>query len=101
MDNSIGFFDIVWSIFLIFLMVAWFWVLIAVVADIFRSKDMGGFAKALWILFVIIIPWLGVLVYVIARGDKMQEHNAKAMSDMEAAQKEYIRSVAAVSPADE
>ncbi|SHH29822.1 Short C-terminal domain-containing protein [Cognatiyoonia sediminum] len=96
-----GFFDLIWSIFLIFLMVAWFWVLIAVVADIFRSKDLGGFAKALWIGFVIIIPWLGVLVYVIARGDKMQEHNAQAMSDMEAAQKDYIRSVATTSPADE
>jgi len=96
-----GFFDLIWSIFLIFLMVAWFWVLIAVVADIFRSKDLGGFAKALWIGFVIIIPWLGVLVYVIARGDKMQEHNAQAMSDMEAAQKDYIRSVANTSPADE
>ena len=96
-----GFFDLIWSIFLIFLMVAWFWVLIAVVADIFRSKDLGGFAKALWIGFVIIIPWLGVLVYVIARGDKMQEHNAQAMNDMEAAQKDYIRSVATTSPADE
>ena len=94
-----GFFDLIWSIFLIFLMVAWFWVLIAVVADIFRSKDLGGFAKALWIGFVIIIPWLGVLVYVIARGDKMQEHNAQAMNDMEAAQKDYIRSVATTSPA--
>jgi len=96
-----GFFDLIWSIFLIFLMVAWFWVLIAVVADIFRSKDLGGFAKALWIGFVIIIPWLGVLVYVIARGDKMQEHNAQAMNDMEAAQKDYIRSVATTSPAAE
>ncbi|MGI9369836.1 MAG: SHOCT domain-containing protein [Ruegeria sp.] len=101
MENGIGFFDIVWSIFWLFLMVAWFWVMISVVADIFRSKDMNGAAKAIWVAFVILIPWLGVLSYLIVRGDKMHEHNVDAMNKMEAAQKDYIRSVASVSAADE
>lgn len=101
MEDSIGFFDVIWSIFLLFLLVAWIWVLISVVADIFRSQDMGGIAKALWVGFVIIIPWLGVLVYIIARGDRMQENAADAMARIEDARRDYIRSVAQVSPADE
>ncbi len=101
MEESIGFFDVIWSIFLLFLLVAWIWVLISVVADIFRSTDMSGIAKALWVGFVIIIPWLGVLVYIIARGDRMQENAADAMARIEDARRDYIRSVAQVSPADE
>ncbi len=101
MENGIGFFDIVWSIFWLFLMVAWFWVMISVVADVFRSKDLSGFGKAAWIAFVILIPWLGVLSYLIARGEKMHEHNVAAMNKIEEAQKDYIRSVATVSTADE
>ncbi|CUH50479.1 MULTISPECIES: SHOCT domain-containing protein [Ruegeria] len=101
MDNGIGFFDIVWSIFWLFLMVAWFWVMISVVADVFRSKDLSGGGKAVWIAFVILIPWMGVLAYLIVRGDKMHQHNAEAMSQIEQAQKDYIRSVATVSAADE
>lgn len=101
MENGIGFFDIFWSIFWLFLMVAWFWVLISVVSDIFRSKDMNGLSKALWVAFVILLPWLGVLAYLLIRGDKMQEHQAEAIHKMEAAQKDYIRQVASVSSADE
>lgn len=101
MEDNIGFFDIVGSILWLFLMIAWFWVMIAVVADIFRSKDLNGFSKAIWIAFVILLPWLGVLAYLISRGDKMQEHNAEALHKMEAAQRDYVRSVANVSAADE
>ena len=101
MEDSIGFLDVVWSIFWLFLMVAWFWVMISVVSDIFRSKDLNGVSKAAWIAFVILLPWLGVLAYLVARGDKMQEHNVEAISKFEDAQRDYIRSVAAVSSADE
>lgn len=101
MEDSIGFFDVILSIFWFFLLVAWIWVLVSVIADIFRSKDMGGIAKALWIGFVIIIPWLGVLVYIIARGDRMQENTVEAIARAEDARRNYIRSVAQVSPADE
>lgn len=101
MEDSIGFFDVVWSIFWLFLLVAWFWVMISVVSDIFRSKDLSGLAKAAWVAFVILIPWLGVLSYVLLRGDKMQAHNVETLNKMEEAQRDYIRSVATVSAADE
>lgn len=101
MENGIGFFHIVWSIFWLFLMVAWFWVMISVVADVFRSKDLNGFSKAIWIAFVILLPWLGVLAYLIVRGDQMHQHNVDAVEQIEKAQKDYIRSVATVSTADE
>ncbi|MGI9482388.1 MAG: SHOCT domain-containing protein [Hyphomicrobiales bacterium] len=92
---------ILWSIFLIFLLVAWIWVLISVIADVFRSKDLNGFAKALWIIGIIIIPWLGVLVYLMVRGDGMHERSMQIAMDMENMQRDYIRSVAEVSTADE
>lgn len=101
MQDGIGFFDIIWSIFWLFLMVAWFWVMISVVTDIFRSRDLNGFAKAAWVAFVILIPWLGVLAYVLLRGEQMNTHRAETISNMENAQRDYIRSVAQVSAADE
>jgi hypothetical protein len=69
----------------------WIWLLIVVFSDIFRSHDMGGFAKFLWILFVIVMPYLGVFVYLIARGHKMSEHAQEDAARMDAAQKAYIR----------
>lgn len=96
-------FHLIWSIFLIFLLVAWIWVLVGVIADIFASDDMGGGAKALWLLGVMILPWLGVLLYLLLRGDKMQERSRKAVEQAQEAQKAYIRDVAGtgVSAADE
>jgi len=81
----------------------WIWLLITVFADIFRSHDMGGGVKAVWCIFVILMPYLGVFVYLIARGHKMSEHALEAAQAQEAAQREYIRSAAgtAASPADE
>jgi hypothetical protein len=85
-----------------FLFVAWIWVLIAVIADIFRSHDMGGFAKALWVIFVILIPWLGVLVYLIARGDHMTQRHVDDAYAMDQAQRAYIQDAAGgTSTADE
>ena len=101
MAMPFGIFHIFFSIFWLFLMVAWFWVMISVVSDIFRSKDLNGFAKAMWIAFVILLPWLGVLVYLIARGDKMHEHSIQAYKQMEGDLRSYVRSVANVSAADE
>ena len=92
---------VLWSIFLIFLLVAWIWVLISVIADVFRSKDLNGFAKALWIIGIIIIPWLGVLVYLMVRGDGMHERSMQVAMEMDKMQREYIKSVADISPADE
>ena len=61
-----------------FLFIAWIWLLFSIITDIFRSDDLSGWAKALWILFVIIVPWLGALIYLIARGGSMQERPMRA-----------------------
>jgi hypothetical protein len=91
-----------WTIFEIFLWILWFWVLIYVFVDIFRSRDLSGWAKALWFLFVLIIPLIGVLVYVIARGGKMQEHTVQAEQQQDQAFRTYVQDVASSpSPADQ
>ena len=93
--------DIFWSIFVFFLMVAWIWAVIGVISDIFRSHDLGGAAKGIWVLFIIVIPWLGVLSYLIIRGKSMQERNMQAVADAGERQRAYIQSVAGTSTADE
>jgi hypothetical protein len=72
------------SFLYIFLMVMWIWIAIMVFIDIFRSHDMGGWAKAFWLLFVLVLPYVGVLVYLIARGGKMAEHRRKDIEDSQA-----------------
>jgi len=89
------------SIFFFFLMVAWIWVIIGVIGDVFASDDLSGVAKGVWVLFVIIVPWLGVLAYLIARGEGMRERRTQAGSNMEEAQRAYIRNIAGASSADE
>jgi hypothetical protein len=85
-----------------FLFVVWIMILFRVFADIFRSHDMGGFTKALWIIFVIIVPFLGVLVYVIARGDNMTKHAVEDAQARDAAFQSYVQEAAGTSgPADE
>ena len=88
------------ALFEFFLFFAWFMCLFWVLGDIFRSKDLGGVAKTFWVLFVILIPWLGILVYVIARGKGMQERQLEQARDMQAAQTDYIKSVAGATSAD-
>jgi len=70
--------QVFWSMLWFFLFVIWIWLLIAVFADIFRSRDLGGGAKALWVIFVILVPYLGVFVYLVARGHKMGDRSASA-----------------------
>ena len=94
-------FDLFWSMLWFFLFVAWIWVMIAVISDIFRSRDMGGFAKALWVIFVIIIPWLGILVYLIARGDSMAQRSYEVAAEREQMARAYIQDAAGSSTADE
>jgi hypothetical protein len=75
-DSSYPLLNLFWTMFIFFLWVIWIWILIMVFIDIFRSHDLGGFAKALWFLFVLFIPLIGVLVYLIARGGSMGERSA-------------------------
>ena len=88
--------------FIFFLFIAWIWVLVSVIADIFRSHDLSGWAKGLWVLFVIMLPWLGVLVYLIARGDDMTQRHVDDAYAMDQAQRSYIKDAAGgTSTADE
>ena len=91
------------SMLYFFLFFIWIWLLIIVFSDIFRSHDIGGFAKFLWVLFVILVPYLGVFVYVIARGHKMHEHAMAAAQAQDAAFKQAVQSAAVTggSTADE
>jgi len=80
-----------------FLFVIWIWLLITVFIDIFRSHDMGGWAKALWVIFIIVLPFLGVFVYLIARGAKMHERAARDAAQQQKAFDEYVRQAAGTS----
>jgi len=86
--------DVFLSMLWFFLLFIWIWLLITVFADIFRSHDMSGWSKAFWTLFVIVLPYLGVLVYLIARGHKMGEHAAEDAARQEQQMRSYVQSVA-------
>lgn len=90
-DDNGSFLIVLFEFFLFF---AWFMCLFWVLGDIFRSSDLGGLAKTVWVIFVIIVPWLGILVYVIARGKGMQERQLEQAKQMQAAQADYIKSMA-------
>jgi ABC-type multidrug transport system fused ATPase/permease subunit len=80
-----------------FLFIIWIWLLIMVFMDIFRSHDMGGWAKALWVIFIIILPFLGVFVYLIARGGKMHERAAQQAAQQQKAFDAYVKQTAGAS----
>jgi uncharacterized SAM-binding protein YcdF (DUF218 family) len=86
------------ALFEFFLFFAWFMCLFWVFGDIFRSSDLGGGAKTVWVIFVILVPWLGIFVYLIARGGGMQKRQLEQAKAMQAAQADYIQSVAGSSP---
>jgi hypothetical protein len=90
-----------WTMLWFFLFFIWIWILIVVFADIFRSHDMGGFAKALWVIFVIIVPFLGVLIYLIARGGKMHERAAADARKQDEQFRAYVQDAAGGGSADE
>ena len=83
-----------WTVFWIFIWVAWIVLLFRVFVDIFRSRDMGGWAKGLWSIFVILVPFLGVFVYLIARGGKMHERDIENAKAQEQQFQGYVREVA-------
>ena len=82
-----------WTMLWFFLWIAWIMLLFHVIVDIFRS-GMNGFSKALWAIFVIVIPWLGVLIYIIANGDEMAGRNLSAAQQRQEQMNEYIRTTA-------
>lgn len=92
-----------WTVLWVFLWIAWIVLLFKVILDVFRSHDIGGWAKALWAIFVVLIPWLGVLVYLIVRGGSMQERDVAEMRAQREAFDSYVRETAGggASAADE
>lgn len=95
--------QVFWSMLWFFLWIIWIWMLIIIFSDIFRSHDLSGWAKALWTIFVLILPFLGVFVYLIARGPKMQQRAMDDASKQEAAFRQYVQQTASsgTSTADE
>jgi hypothetical protein len=89
--------DVFLSMLWFFLFFIWIWLLITVFADIFRSDDLSGWAKALWTIFVVVLPYLGVLVYLIARGNKMGAHAARDAQRHDDQMRAYVQSVAGTS----
>ncbi len=97
-DNNGSFLLAMFEFFIFF---AWFMCLWWVFGDVFRSRDLGGFAKTSWVFFIIVLPILGMLVYLIARGHGMTERSLEAQERVQRQQAEYIQSVAGTSPADQ
>jgi hypothetical protein len=95
--------QVFWSFLWFFLFFIWIWMLIAVFSDIFRSHDLSGWGKALWSIFIIFLPYLGVFVYLIARGHKMGEHAAADAKAQDEAFRAYVQQAAGsgTSAADE
>ena len=94
--------SVFWSMLFFFMWIVWLMALFHVFGDIFRSHDLGGASKMLWLIFVIVFPFLGVFVYLVARGDKMAQHAAERMQAQEAAIQSYVKQAAGTSgPADQ
>jgi ABC-type multidrug transport system fused ATPase/permease subunit len=89
-----GFWDFLWLLFWTYIFVAYLMLLFHIFADVFRDRDMGGFAKALWVIFLIVAPFLSVLIYLIARGREMAERQTQAARQAQAETEQYIQSVA-------
>ena len=88
------FLDVFWSMIIFFFWVIWIWIVVTVLVDIFRRDDIGGFAKAAWVVFVIVLPWLGVLIYLIAQHDGMRDRSMRQAQAQKAAFDDYVREAA-------
>ena len=84
-----------------FLLFAWLWILFTIISDLFRDHELSGWMKAVWVFFLIFLPWLGALIYLIARGSGMRERTIKAQEDAKTHFDDYVREQAHASPADE
>jgi len=86
--------QVLWSMMWFFLFFIWIMLLFQVFADLFRSDDLSGVSKVIWIIAILILPYLGVFIYLIARGGKMAEHNMKAAQDADAQFRQYVKETA-------
>ena len=88
------FLDILWTMIIFFTWVVWIWIMVVILTDVFRRRDISGWGKAAWVVFLIILPFLGALVYLIAQHDGMAERGAEQAQAQRAQTDEYVRSVA-------
>ena len=96
------FLDVFWTMVIFFFWVIWIWILVTVLIDLFRRHDIGGWSKALWTLFVIVLPYLGVFVYLITQGKQMAERRAEELRASRASFDDHVREVSATSaPSDQ
>ncbi len=93
--------QLLWSMLWFFMFIIWIWVLIALFGDIFRSDDLSGGMKAFWTIFIVILPWLGILVYLIARGSGMQQRAIAQAQANEANFRQYVQQTAGDNTADQ
>jgi len=100
--SSYPFLDVMWTMLVFFAWLIWFWLLITVFGDVFRRTDLSGLGKAGWIVFVIVLPYLGVLIYMIAQHEGMEQRNMAQVQQSKAQMDDYVRSVASSSdPAEQ
>jgi hypothetical protein len=88
------FMDVLWSMIIFFFWVIWIWIVITVLIDVFRRDDIGGWGKAAWVIFVVILPWLGVLIYLIVESDGMRERGMKQAQAQKREFDDYVRDTA-------
>ena len=88
------FLDVLWSMIIFFLWVIWIWMMILILTDVFRRHDLSGWGKAGWVAFLLILPFLGALIYLIAQGDGMAQRRAQDVQGQQAQMDDYVRSVA-------
>ncbi|MGN6217357.1 MAG: SHOCT domain-containing protein [Solirubrobacterales bacterium] len=98
---NVGFGELLLLVLEVFLFVAWLWILFAIISDLFSDHETSGWTKAAWVFFLLILPFLGALIYLIARGDGMRERTIKAQREAKGQLDTYIREQAQSSPADE
>lgn len=98
-DYALG--DVLLTTLSIFFFVVWFWILITILGDLFRDHELGGWAKAGWLVFLVLVPYLAGFVYLIARGQGMRERAISQQAEMRKQMDSYVRETAGSSPADE
>lgn len=91
-EFSLG--DLLWALIALFFLVVWFWLLITIFSDLFRSDDLNGWIKAAWVIFIIVLPFLGILIYLIARGSGMTERAIDAAKQQQAAVQQFANDAA-------
>ena len=99
-EADFPFLEFLWAMIVFFAWLAWIWIAVTCFIDIFRRHDIGGWSKALWVVFIIVLPFLGVLVYLIAQHDGMRERSVKQAQEQQAAFDKYVKDTAGGSAAE-